>query len=331
MKLVLPVLLAIGWLTTFPLAAREIAGGSLDVHWNEGSKDCKASPRPPLQVHPYNSQTFILRQNLCVSFEGNFIYLLVGSKRALLIDTGAVADPKTMPLAETVMHLLPGGTTAPLPLLVVHTHRHLDHRAGDPQFEHLDNVQVVGYDLQSVRRFYHFSHWPDGVAHIDLGDRIVDVVPTPGHEATHVVFYDRNTALLFSGDFMMPGRLLIDDKDADLASAKRVAAFVRDRPVRYVLGAHIEMNTAGKLFPWGSTYHPDEHVLQMTKADLLALPAAIEDFNGFYTESGEFTLIDPLHNLIAVASLAGIVLGALMTGLVLYFRRRRDARRAQRT
>src|SRR5438477_10854010 len=33
--------------------------------------------------------------------EANFLYLLVGSQKALLIDTGAVADPAKMPLAQT--------------------------------------------------------------------------------------------------------------------------------------------------------------------------------------------------------------------------------------
>ena len=50
---------------------------------------------------------FILRQSLCASFEGNFLYLLVGSDKALLIDTGAIADPKKMPLAKTILELLP--------------------------------------------------------------------------------------------------------------------------------------------------------------------------------------------------------------------------------
>ena len=66
-----------------------------------------------------------------------------------------------------------------------------------------------------MKRYYNFTDWPNGVAHIDLGDRIVDVIPTPGHNETHIAFYDRNTALFFSGDFLMPGRLLIDDTDAD--------------------------------------------------------------------------------------------------------------------
>jgi len=77
--------------------------GSLDVHWNEGAKDCTATPQTPLQVHTYEPQTFILRQSPCATFEANFLYLLIGSDKALLIDTGAVADPKEMPLAKTVL------------------------------------------------------------------------------------------------------------------------------------------------------------------------------------------------------------------------------------
>src|SRR5262245_54088446 len=81
--------------------------GSLDVHWDEGALDCGTSTHEPLQVHVYEPQTFILRQSLCGSFEGNFLYLLVGSEKALLIDTGAVADPARMPVAKKVLELLP--------------------------------------------------------------------------------------------------------------------------------------------------------------------------------------------------------------------------------
>lgn len=81
--------------------------GSMNVHWNEGAPDCAATPQNPLQVHAYELQTFILRQSPCVHFEANFIYLLVGSDKALLIDTGAVPDPEQMPLATTVLELLP--------------------------------------------------------------------------------------------------------------------------------------------------------------------------------------------------------------------------------
>jgi hydroxyacylglutathione hydrolase len=320
-------LLALATLTP-ALAQAQLAHGSMDVHWNEGAKDCKTSSQPALQVHAYNPQTFILRESLCATFEAPFMYLLIGSAKALLIDTGDIADPNQMPLAKTVMQLLPAGGSTPFPLLVVHTHRHLDHRAGDGQFAPFSSVQVVGFDIDSVRHYYNFANWPNGLAQIDLGNRTVDAIPTPGHNETEVSFYDRNTGLFFSGDFLMPGRLLIDDAGADLASAKRIADFVRDRPVSFVLGGHIELDAAGETFPWESAYHPNEHPLPMAKDDLLALPAAIGSFNGFYTTSGKFTLMNSMRILIAFAVLAGVVLIALIVLLVLYVRRRSRRLRA---
>jgi hydroxyacylglutathione hydrolase len=317
-------LLALVVLLAASPAQSQLVPGSM--YWNEGAKDCKANPQAPIEVHAYNAQTFILRQNLCATFEAPFMYVLIGSTKALLIDTGDVADPNQMPLAQTVTRLLPGDGSSKLPLLVVHTHRHLDHRGGDEQFAHLPNTQVVGFDIDSVRRYYNFTDWPNSFAQINLGDRTVDAIPTPGHNETELSFYDRSTGLFFSGDFLMPGRLLIDDTSADLASAKRVADFVRDRPVSFVLGGHIELDASGETFPWQSQYHPNEHVLQMTKEDLLALPAAISSFNGFYTRSGNFIMINSMRMLIAFAVFAGAVLIALVTKLILYMRRRRRMR-----
>jgi glyoxylase-like metal-dependent hydrolase (beta-lactamase superfamily II) len=311
-----------GFLLAAQSASSQVAAGSLNVHWNEGAKDCKTSPQAPLEVHAYNPQTYVLRENLCATFEAPFMYLLIGSTKAMLIDTGDVSDPKQMPLAETMMHLLPESATSRLPVLVVHSHRHTDHRAGDAQFANLPNVEVVGFDLDSVRRYYRFTDWPNSTAQIDLGDRIVDVVPAPGHNETELVFYDRDTGLLFSGDFLMPGRLLVDDADAYLASSRRVAAFVKDRPVSGVMGGHIELDANGETFPWESQYHPNEHALAMTKDDVLALPSAISLFNGFYTTSGKFVFLNSVHILIVLAVAAGLALIALVLAVVLYVRRK---------
>jgi glyoxylase-like metal-dependent hydrolase (beta-lactamase superfamily II) len=255
------------------------------------------------------------------------MYLLIGSTKAFLIDTGDIADPQIVPLADTAMRLLPGDGAAKLPVLVVHTHRHLDHRAGDVQFTNFPNAQVVGFDIESVRSYYKFTDWPNGVAEVDLGDRTVDAIPTPGHNETEVTFYDRSTGLLFTGDFLMPARLLIDDTSADVASAERVAAFVKDRPITFVLGGHIEMNSDGELFSWESQYHPHEHVLQMTKDDALALPAAVRSFNGFYSVNGKFTMENTMRILIAFGVLALVVLVAVVWAIVRSIRRRIRARR----
>src|SRR5215831_15069508 len=100
-------LLASVLLTALLPAWSQTVPGSMDVHWNAGTSDCATSSKPLLQVHRYEAQTFILRQNLCANFEGNFLYLLIGSERALLIDSGAVADAARMPLPTTVQELLP--------------------------------------------------------------------------------------------------------------------------------------------------------------------------------------------------------------------------------
>jgi len=311
-------------------AAQALAGEAMplqDVHWNQGAADCTAGRRPPLEVHAYDTRSFVLREDLCATFEAPFMYLLIGTDKALLIDTGDVADAEQMPLAHTVLKLLPDSGQGRLPLLVAHTHRHLDHRAGDAQFQSLPGVQLVPFDLDGMRRFFNFSHWPDGSAVIDLGGRPIDVLPAPGHNPTELVFYDRDSQVLFSGDFLLPGRLLVDDADAYLASARRVAAFAADHPVRAVLGGHIEFDAAGEPLPWQSQYHPNERVLPLGPEALQALPAALQGFNGFYSRSGPFVIMNPTRNLIAMAT--GVVL-ALATGLTLLLRwllRRRRTRR----
>jgi hydroxyacylglutathione hydrolase len=298
--------------------------GSLDVHWNEGSPACSGSPRDALQVHIYEPQTFILRQNPCADFETNFLDLLIGSDKAVLIDTGAVADPKQMPLAKTILELLPDRK---FPLLVAHTHRHLDHRAGDPQFASLPSVQMVPIHLEGVRAFFGFANWPNGIAHLDLGGRTVDVIPTPGHNETHVAFYDSRTGILFSGDFLLPGRLLIEDAAAYRESALRIADFLKTRPLTHILGGHIELNTAGHAYRFGSHYHPNEHRLELAREDLTALPAAFESFNGFYARHPNYILTNTIHNLVAAAIIAVAVLIFVLWGArhLLRVRRRRCA------
>ena len=310
-------------LLTATLAWPQPVPGSLDVHWNEGASDCNATPQEPLQVHQYEPQTFILRQSPCADFEANFIYLLIGSDKALLIDTGAVADPKAMPLAKTILELLPEKDHKKLPLLVAHTHRHLDHRAGDPQFEALPSVQIVPIDLQGVQSFFGFTDWPNGITYVDLGDRIVDVIPTPGHNETHVAFYDGKTGILFSGDFLLPGRLLIDDAAAYHESALRVVDFLKTRLLTHILGGHIELNAAGRAYRFGAHYHPNEHRLELARADLIALPAALERFNGFYARYPNYILTNPIHNILVLVFAVLVVLSVAAFGLYRLWRRRR--------
>lgn len=327
MKLALPISLIAPCLLA-PLLAwpAGLASDSLQMHWDAGAETCPAGKAAdPIQLHRLDDQTVILRENLCSTWEAPFMYLLIGSRQALLIDTGDIADPSMMPLESMVMSLLPGAADAKMPLIVVHSHGHLDHRAGDSQFERVRDVQLVLSDREHVREYFGFRAWPNGSSQIDLGNRIIDVLPAPGHHPAQLVYYDRNTGLVFSGDFLLPGRLLVNELPAYEASAQRVAEFLQEKPVSYVLGGHVEKNRAGELFSWQSTHHPDEHALQLTKADLMALPAALRKFNGFYSESGPFVIENPVRILIAAAAAGAVVLVTL--GILIYRFVRRRARR----
>jgi hydroxyacylglutathione hydrolase len=327
MKSISPVFVAGLLLISGPAWTAELVSGSWDVHWDAGAKSCPAGRlADPIQVHSYNAHTFVLREKLCATWEAPFMYLLIGTTRALLIDTGDIADPTAMPLERLVSSLLPGEAGAKMPLIVVHSHGHLDHRAGDPQFEHTAGTQVVASDLSHVREFFQFAQWPKGSAQIDLGERMVDVLPAPGHHPAQLVFYDRNTGLVLSGDFLLPGRLLVDDFNDYEASARRVADFLKDRPVSFVLGGHIEKDRNGNLLDWESTDHANEHVLQLPKADIEELPVALQRFNGVYSETGSFVMENPIRILIGLAA-AGLSILAALGFLIYRLIRRRKLRR----
>src|SRR5947208_258343 len=65
----------------------------LDVRWIHGSAAAKYNTDPDIQVHACDEHTYILRQNKAVHYEAPFMFLLFGSSRALLLDTGATAYP----------------------------------------------------------------------------------------------------------------------------------------------------------------------------------------------------------------------------------------------
>src|SRR6185312_14791823 len=105
---------------------------SLDVRWNHGSPDCATAAEPAFQVHAVDGDTFILRQSKCSSFEAPFLYLLFGTDRALLLDTGAEPGPgQPFPLREVVQGIVAEWSVrhkrSSIDLIVAHTHGHDDH------------------------------------------------------------------------------------------------------------------------------------------------------------------------------------------------------------
>jgi glyoxylase-like metal-dependent hydrolase (beta-lactamase superfamily II) len=249
------------------------------VRWIHGSPPGEPSTDPALQVVALDDDTFVIRQGKNVHFEAPFVYLLVGAEVALLHDSGATPEVDRFPIRRTVEELI--GARGPR-ILVTHSHGHGDHWAGDAQFADLSPGSVVPIGQEAVARFLGIEDWPSSHALLDLGDRAVDVLPTPGHLGDHVVLFDRMRGLLLSGDMLLPGRLTVRDWTAYRKSVRRLARFAREtaargRPIRAILGGHIELSRSGDLYDLGTTYQPDEVPLPLTVDDLFALDAMLED------------------------------------------------------
>lgn len=69
---------------------------------------------------------------------------------------------------------------------------------------------------------------------VDLGNRIFEVIHTPGHSAGQIMLWEAETRILFSGDMIYDGPLIEDDVAAYVASMKRIY----NLPVRTVHGGH---------------------------------------------------------------------------------------------
>ncbi|MDB4961146.1 MAG: fold metallo-hydrolase [Myxococcales bacterium] len=242
--------------------------GTLQVTWRHGSANCTQNTDPEVQVHAYNATTHILRQNKCRTFEAPFIYVLQGTTAALVLDTGALT---TVTLRDTVRSLI-----GSKPLTVAHTHAHGDHVASDARFSGQPMTTVVAPTRAAVQSAFGITTWPTTTGTIDLGGRVLDVLGIPGHEQTHIAIYDRQTGLLLTGDTLYPGLLFINDWAMYRISIGRLAQFVAGHPISHVLGAHVEMTSTPKQsYPYGTTYQPAEHVLQLTAAHVLELDAAV--------------------------------------------------------
>lgn len=130
-------------------------------------------------------------------------YLILGDKKALLIDTmNGLQD-----VSEIVRKI------TSLPLMVVNTHGHWDHVYGNLFFEqvyinpkdiplanrYFSNQQFVNLKNISGLEVAKFLPIYDG--HIfSLGGIEIEVYETPGHTAGSIVLLDRTNRILFTGD-----------------------------------------------------------------------------------------------------------------------------------
>ncbi len=277
---ILPLFIAISLHFSSCGVAKNIRTDLNKIKWIHGAANCKQNKDEAIQVVQLNTNTWILRQNKCINYEAPFMFLFAGNKKALLMDTGATEDSSLFPLYETVTKLLTQATKAGSPaleLIVAHTHAHGDHIAGDIQFKNKPNTKVVGLNVEDVKSIFNIKNWPVETGSIDLGNRLLEIIPIPGHQQASIAVYDTETNILLTGDSFYPGRLYIRDWQAFVVSTQRLLDFATNHKVSYLLGNHIEMTTTpGKDYPTGTTYQPDEHALPLSIAELAELNTALK-------------------------------------------------------
>jgi len=261
----------------------DLERGVLPQKWMTGGPKCMEIPE--WQVHEYNPNLYILRQSGCTDAEMPFLYLFFGNDRGLLWDTGS-RNGNLAPAFQRVVHnWLERNHRTSVPVIVMHSHSHGDHIFGDGAIQALNDpaipITFVPAKVADTQAFFHIASWPNDLGEVDLGGRVLNIVPIPGHDVVSIALYDRRTGILLTGDSLYPGRLYIRDFAAFQASTERLIAFIEGKPVAHVLGNHIEQARTPFLdFPIGSIYHSDEHVLDLTFGTLLELEDGLKSMQG---------------------------------------------------
>ena len=254
------------------------APGNLRFTWIHGSVSAKANTDVRIQVHRYNEHTYILRQNPAIHWEAPFMYLLMGNERAVLLDTGATEEEEFFPLRETVDNLLRRWSSAQnveMPeLLVMPLGSDQSQTAALAQFANKPYTTVIapgsGERASLVTQ-----------QQLDLGGRVLSVIPTPGLDASSITLYDPWSDLLLTGNAFYPGRLVIRDFQAYRNSLNSLVQLMYEESVSYVFGGRIEMtNRPGLDHRLRSNYRPGEHSLQLEPQLLETALQAVNLING---------------------------------------------------
>ncbi len=174
-------------------------------------------------------------------YEEVISFLIVGSKRALLFDTGmGIGD-----MRQLVSHL------TRLPITVLNSHSHFDHIGGNWQF-----TEVFGVNSPYTRRNtgggtheqlreavlpericgnlptgfksenyaippFRISRFVRDGEVLNLGDRRVEILFTPGHAPDALCLLDRKNKLLFTGDTFYAGPIFLYTPETDMDSYGR--------------------------------------------------------------------------------------------------------------
>ena len=256
---------------TFCAAVAVLLGfSSVCIAQAEKPEWCKALPRPEykslervipdepwFEVYRVAPATFAIYEPH--QFEETISYLLVGTKQALLFDTGMGIGN----LKAVVMRL------TSRPVVVLNSHTHNDHVGDNWQFpfvfgmdtafthanakgsredaqaeiakENLCGELPKGFDpAKYVTKPWKISLLVHDAFKINLGHRTVEIIASPGHTPDAISLIDRENGLLFTGDTYYPAPIWLYRPETDLAayiaSVKKLVALVPQ--VKLVLGAH---------------------------------------------------------------------------------------------
>jgi glyoxylase-like metal-dependent hydrolase (beta-lactamase superfamily II) len=261
----------------------DLERGVLPARWTTGGPKCMEIPE--WQVHEYNPNFFILRQSGCTDAEMPFLYLIFGNDHGLLWDTGSRNGNLAPALQHVVHDWLERNHRTSIPIIVTHSHSHDDHTWGDKAVQAINDpampIEFVAPSVEAVSKAFGIAPWPTGIGQVDLGGRVLNIVPIPGHDKYAIALYDRKTGIVLTGDNLYPGRLYISDFATYQTSTERLIAFLEGKPVSHVLGNHIEQTSTPFLdFPIGSIYHPNEHPLELTFGTLLELEDGLKSMHG---------------------------------------------------
>lgn len=203
---ILPILAAAFHMLTITVANSETAPKSVSSDWFDVTY---IDPGVYMIAEPKSSQY-------------NISYLVLGDKRALMIDTGS---GENRPVNGTKMRHIVEQLTD-LPVTLVLSHFHFDHNANIGEFDH---VAFIDLDYLRARvgkdQVYRFSRrelaigshpkmvkvaewWPMNTA-IDLGSRRIKLLSVPGHTRDSIVVLDEANKLAFTGDSFAAGFALL--------------------------------------------------------------------------------------------------------------------------
>jgi len=170
-------------------------------------------------------------------FEEAISYLVIGKERAAVIDTGTGIGDLKQAASELT----------DLPVSVVNTHTHWDHIGNNYQFKEIacfnnpdcfkklsagvDNARlkksVTGDSLWNpLPEEFDPDTWkippvePTTLLEegnlIELGERTLEVIYTPGHSPGSICLLDRKNRILFTGDTFFPGPLYAYPEDVNI-------------------------------------------------------------------------------------------------------------------